>query len=94
MIKDRWGESMCALPVLKYYELWALIIYDICMYEIHEKWWYDLWYELVHVYECMQEYEVYVWCMKVMWIWWMHLCEMLLETWIYVWCVSLKPYDK
>ena len=73
---------MYALPVLKYYELWALIIYDICMYEIHEKWWYDMWYELVYVYECMQEYEVYVWCMKVMWIWWMHLCEMLLETWI------------
>ena len=80
---------MCALYALKYYELWALVIYDICMYEAHVKCMYNVWkmygYDECNYVKCFLKHE-YMYdvflrsqMLSVAWLW--NAKSMIHEVW-------------
>ena len=82
---------MCVMHVLKCYENVSLIFLSYMYVWNYMNWWYDMWNEFVHAYECMPENEMYVWCMKkygYAWLW--NVCmayalikkESMLWTWL------------
>ena len=87
------GEgNLCVLCMfLNVMKMWALFSYHICMYEIHVNWWYDMWNEFVHAYECMPENEMYVWCMKEIWICMIMKC--MHDSWIEITARSSSVND-
>ena len=76
--------------------MWALFSYLIFLPWIYV--WntcemiYDMWYEFVHVYECMPRHEIYVWCMKEIWLCMIMKC--MHDSWIEITAMSSSVNDQ
>ena len=86
-------ENLCVLCMfLNVMKMWALFFLP-CMYVWNTcEMIYGMRYELIHVYECMPRYKMYVWYMKEIWLCMVMKC--MHESWNKITVMSSSMNDQ